>query len=142
MANLVYLEPIVTGGEGYVVPTPSTYVGNTATIVDSARNVDGYMIGTVIRNGVAKIQMSWNFITAQDWANLLKQFEPSYGGSFIRRVTFFNQTSGALETRSMYVGDRTSSGSFLLFNEVNSPDPSWIGLPRGYQGASFSLVEL
>lgn len=142
MANLVYLEPISAGGEGYVVPTPSTYVGNTATIVDSARNVDGYMIGTVIRNGVAKIQMSWNFISAQDWSNLLKQFEPSYGGSFIRRVTFFNQTSGTLETRSMYVGDRTSSGSFLLFNEVNAPDPSWIGLPRGYQGASFSLIEL
>lgn len=142
MANLVYLNPIATGGEGFVVPTPSTYIGNTATIVDSARNVDGYMMGTVIRNGVAKIQMTWNFITAQDWAALLKQFEPAYGGSFIRNVTFFNQTSGVLETRSMYVGDRTSSGSFLLYNADNAPDPSWIGLPRGYQGAQFSLIEL
>lgn len=142
MANLVYLNPISAGGEGFVVPTPSTYIGNTATIVDSARNVDGYMMGTVIRNGVAKIQMTWNFLSADDWAALLKQFEPSYGGAFIRSVTFFNQTSGTLETRNMYVGDRTSSGSFLLYNEDNAPDPAHIGLPRGYQGAQLSLIEL
>jgi hypothetical protein len=142
MANLVYFQPLLIGGEGFVVPTPSTYIGNTATVVDSARNVSGKMIGTVIRNGVAKIQMSWNFISAQDWAAMLKQFEPSYGGSFTRRVTFFNQTSGTLETRQMYVGDRTSSGSFLLYNTENAPDESWIGLPRGYLGAQFSLIEV
>ena len=142
MANLVTIEPLTIGGDAFVVPTPSTYVGNTATIVDSARNTDGYMIGTVIRNGVAKIQMTWNFLTAGAWAALLQQFEPSYGGAFVRDVTFFNQTSGILETRQMYVGDRTSSGSFLLYNERNAPDPSLIGLPRGYQGAQFSLIEV
>lgn len=142
MANLVFIEPINAGDEGFAVPTPSTYIGNTATIVDSARNTEGYMIGTVIRNGVAKIQMSWNFISADDWAALLQQFEPAYGGSFIRNVTFFNQTSGALETRTMYVGDRTSSGSFLLYNAENTPDAAHLGLPRGYLGAQFSLVEV
>lgn len=143
MANLVTIEPLIIGGEGFVVPTPSTYIGNTATIVDSARNTDGYMIGTVIRNGVAKIQMTWNFISAQDWAVLLQQFEPSYGGSFTRNVSFFNQTSGEVETRQMYVSDRTSSGSFLLYNEKNcGGDTSLIGLPRGYLGAQFSLIEV
>lgn len=142
MANLVTIEPLVLGGTAFVVPTPSSYVGNTATVVDSARNTDGYMMGTVIRNGVAKIQMSWAFISSQNWAEMLQQFEPAYGGSFIRSVTFFNQTSAALETRSMYVGDRTSSGSFLLYNESNAPSPEWVGLPRGYQGAQFSLIEV
>lgn len=142
MANLVFIEPLQSGAEGFAVPTPSAYIGNTATIVDSARNTEGYMIGTVIRSGVAKIQMTWNFISAQDWAALLKQFEPAYGGAFIRDVTFFNQTSGQLETRTMYVSDRTSSGSFLLYNEQNAPNASQIGLPRGYQGASFSLIEV
>ena len=142
MANLVTIEPITAGGDAFVVPTPSSYIGNTATIVDSARNTDGYMIGTVIRNGVAKIQMSWAFIGAQEWAELLQQFEPEYGGAFIRDVTFFNQTTAALETRQMYVGDRTSSGSFLLYSAENAPNPSYIGLPRGYQGAQFSLIEV
>lgn len=142
MANLVTIEPLVQGGTAFVVPTPSSYIGNTATVVDSARNTDGYMMGTVIRNGVAKIQMSWAFISSQDWADMLKQFEPEYGGNFIRNVTFFNQTSAALETRSMYVGDRTSSGSFLLYNESNAPYPEWVGLPRGYLGAQFSLIEV
>lgn len=142
MANLVTINPLVLGAEGFVVPTPSDYIGNTATIVDSARNTDGYMIGTVIRNGVAKIQMKWNFITAQDWSDMLKQFEPEYGGAFVRSVTFFNQTSAQLETRDMYVGDRTSSGSFLLYNETNAPSEAWLGLPRGYLGAQFSLIEV
>lgn len=142
MANLVFIEPLVEGGTGFAVPTPSTYIGNTATVVDSARNTDGFMIGTVIRNGVAKIQMTWNFITADDWAAMLQQFEPDYGGAFVRSVTFFNQTSNTLETRTMYVGDRTSSGSFLLYNAENAPDAAHIGLPRGYLGAQFSLIEV
>lgn len=142
MANLVYLNPILMGGEGFAVPTPSTYIGNTATVVDSARNVSGQMIGTVIRNGVAKIQMTWNFLSADDWAAMLKQFEPQFGGSFVRSVTFFNQTIGALDTRNMYVSDRTSSGSFLLYNAENAPDEAHIGLPRGYLGAQFSLIEV
>ena len=142
MANLVFIEPLVEGGTGFAVPTPSTYIGNTATVVDSARNTDGFMIGTVIRNGVAKIQMTWNFITADDWAAMLQQFEPDYGGAFVRSVTFFNQTSSTLETRTMYVGDRTSSGSFLLYNAENTPDAAHIGLPRGYLGAQFSLIEV
>jgi hypothetical protein len=73
---------------------------------------------------------------------MLKQFEPQFGGSFVRSVTFFNQTIGTLDTRNMYVGDRTSSGSFLLYNAENAPDEAHIGLPRGYLGAQFSLIEV
>jgi hypothetical protein len=142
MSNLVFIQPLLIGGEGFVVPTPSTYVGNTATIVDSARNVNGRMIGTVIRNGVAKITMTWNYITAEDWAALLQQFEPSYGGNFVRDVTFFNQTSNALETREMYVSDRNHSGAHLVYNADNAPSVDRIGLPPGYLDAKISLIEV
>lgn len=142
MANLVTLLPLYIGGESFVMPTPSTYIGNTATVVDSARNTNGQMIGTVIRNGVAKISMTWKFVDRLTWASMLQQFEPSYGGRFIRTVQFFNQTTGTLDVRDMYVSDRTSSGSFLLFNEENAPNDSWIGLPRGYLDASLSLIEV
>ena len=135
MANLVTIG-------GVALPTPSQYIGNTVTIVDSARNVAGYMIGTVIRNDVAKVSMTWAFISAQDWANMLKLFDPRFGGSFIRSVTFFNQSTASLETRDMYVSDRTSSGSFLLYNAENAPNSSVIGLPRGYQNANLSLIEV
>lgn len=142
MANLVTINPLTAGGTAFVVPVPSSYVGNTATIVDSARNVEGRMIGTVVRNDVAKITMTWAFISSEDWAALLKQFEPAYGGAFTRSVTFFNQTSGTLETRTMYVSDRNSSGSFLTHTEHTTTDSSKIGLPHGYQGATFSLIEV
>lgn len=140
--NLVTIQPLVLGAEAFVIKTPSEYIGNTATIVDSARSTNGYMIGTVIRNGVAKIQLKWNYIEADDWADMLKQFEPDYGGAFVRDVTFFNQTSGTMETRSMYVSDRTSAGSFLLHNSDTTNDPNKIGLPRGYLNAQLSLIEV
>jgi hypothetical protein len=140
--NLVTIQPLVLGSEAFVVKTPSEYIGNTATIVDSARSTNGYMIGTVIRNGVAKIQMKWNFISAEDWAALLMQFEPEYGGAFVRNITFFNQTTAQLETRQMYVSDRTSAGSFLTHNESTTSDPNKIGLPRGYLNAQLSLIEV
>jgi hypothetical protein len=142
MPSLVYINPLTAGGTGFDVPTPSEYIGNTATVVDSARNTDGYMIGTVIRSGVAKIQLTWNYISVEDWAEMLQQFEPAYGGAFVRDVTFFNQTSGTLETRQMYVGDRTSNGMFLLYDEETAPTINQIGLPCGYLGAKFSLVEV
>lgn len=141
MANLITIEPLILGAEGYVVPTPSEYIANTATIVDSARNVNGYMCGSVVRDDVAKISMKWSFISAEDWAELLQQFDPKYGGYFTRTVTFFNQTSNMLETREMYVSDRNSSGSFLLYNADDAPSADFIGLPRGFLDASLSLVE-
>lgn len=138
---LVVIEPLVSGAGRFTFPTPSKYTATTSTIVDSARNANGVMIGSVIRNDVAKIQMSWNFIEPWDWSAILKQFEPKYGGAFIRTVTFFNQTLGQIETRDMYVSDRTAE-SFLLFDYYNAPDLSWAGLPKGYKDASLSLIEV
>lgn len=87
---------------GYELPEPSTYSANTATLVDSARNVQGYVIGSVIRNDVAKVEISWRYLTVEQWARILSLFNRSFYNS----VTFFNQSTGAYETRQMYVGDR------------------------------------
>lgn len=90
---------------GYELPEPSSYSANTATLVDSARNVSGYVIGSVIRNDVAKVELSWRYLTVEQWAKILSLFNRNFYNS----VTFFNQSSGKYETRQMYVGDRTSS---------------------------------
>lgn len=134
------MAALITVG-GYVLPTPSTYVGNTATIVDAARNVEGRTIGTVLRNDVAKVTATWNWLTAAQWAAILQRFDPNYGGSFYQSVTFFNQSSNSLVTRTMYVNDRTTSGVFKLYNERTAPNPAYIGLPHGYQGATLALIE-
>lgn len=90
---------------GYELPEPSSYSANTATLVDSARNVQGYVIGSVIRNDVAKVELSWKYLTVDQWAKILSLFSRN----FYNNVTFFNQTTGRYETRQMYVSDRTAS---------------------------------
>jgi len=114
-------------------PTPSTYTGLTATIVDSGRNASGVVIGTVIRNDVAKVELSWRYLTVQQWAAILRQFDPSLGGSFYRNVTFYDQVRNAWITRRMYVSDRTSSGLHMLDKN---------GSPQGWTGCKLSLVEV
>lgn len=87
---------------GYELPEPSFYTANTATLVDSARNVQGYVIGSVIRHDVAKVELQWRYLTAEQWARILSLFNRS----FYNNVTFFNQSTGGYDTRQMYVGDR------------------------------------
>lgn len=117
---------------GYDLPDPSKYSGTTSTVVDSGRNVEGYMVGAVIRDDIGKVEMSWNFITVEAWANILKLFSIKRGGSFINEVTFFSQDTGEWETRQMYVNDRKAQ----IF--LRNPD----GSIRGYQGASLNLIEV
>lgn len=116
----------------YEVPEPSEYSATTATIVDSARNAYGVVIGAVIRENVAKVSLKWNFITPDRWAALLAQFDGTRGGNFYRDVTFFNQDTNSWETREMYISDRNAS--IFMRNDDGSI--------KGYTGATFSLVEV
>ena len=93
---------------GYDFPEPSTYSGNTATLVDSARNTEGVMIGAVIRDDVAKVEVSWRYLTIDQWASIQKCFRQGSGGTFINLVSFFDQTVGGWVTKEMYVSDRNS----------------------------------
>mgnify|MGYP000851934631 FL=1 len=92
----------------YTLPEPSTYSGNTATLVDSGRNVEGKMIGSVIRDDVAKVELSWKYLTVEQWAAINKLFKTSAGGSFVNYVTFFDQSQGDYVSRYMYVSDRSA----------------------------------
>lgn len=114
-------------------PEPSTYSGSTSTLVDSARNTDGYMLGAVIRDDVGKVELSWNFLTVEQWAQILSKFSSVRGGSFINEVTFFCQDTGGWETRQMYVNDRTAG--------VFRRDPK-TGQVIGYKEPKLSLIEV
>lgn len=126
------IRALVTIGE-YALPEPSSYSGNTATLVDSARNAQGVTVGAVIRDDVGKVEMSWRYLTVKQWADILKCFSIKRGGKFYNNVTFFCQDTGDWTTREMYVSDRSAS----MFRR----DPK-TGEVLGYTDASLSLVEV
>ena len=117
----------------YDFPEPSEYSGNTATIVDSSRNVEGKMIGAVIRDDVAKVEISWKYLTVEQWARIQKCFRSSSGGKFVNLVTFFDQSVGGWVTKEMYVSDRKSG---MWRRDPNSGDV------LGWTGCALSLVEV
>lgn len=114
---------------GFDFPEPSTYTATTSTIVDSARNVSGYVVGAVIRNDVAKIELTWRYLTADQWASILSLFSRS----FYNDVRFLNQVTNREDTRTMYISDR-SAGMWRR-------DPQ-TGAVMGYTNCSLSLVEV
>lgn len=114
---------------GVALPEPSEYSASTSTLVDSARNVSGYVIGAVIRNDVAKVELKWRYLTAQQWANVLSLFT----NNFYNSVTFFNQATASYTTRQMYVGDR-KAGMWRRHPES--------GEVMGFVDCSLSLVEV
>lgn len=114
---------------GFDFPEPSTYNATTSTIVDSGRNVKGRVVGAVVRNDVAKVEMSWKYLTAQQWANILSLFT----NSFYNDVRFLNQATNSYTTRTMYVSDRNAG--------MWRRDPE-TGDVMGWVGCSLSLVEV
>ena len=91
---------------GYDFPEPSAYSANTSTLVDSARNVEGRMVGSVIRDDISKVEISWKYLTVEQWARIQKCFRESAGGKFINEVYFFDQSVGDWVKKDMYVNDR------------------------------------
>ena len=122
------MDALVSVG-GFNFPEPSSYNATTSTIVDSARNVEGRVVGAVVRHDVAKIELSWKYLTAYQWAQILSLFT----NSFYNDVTFLNQTINKLDTRTMYVGDRHAG--------MWRRDPQ-TGEVMGYTGCSLALIEV
>lgn len=114
---------------GYEFPEPSEYSGSTSTIVDSGRNVSGYVIGSVVRHDVAKVELKWRYLTARQWAGILSLFTRNFYNS----VTFYNQATAGYTTRNMYVGDRKAG--------MWRRDPL-TGEVLGWTDCSLSLVEV
>ena len=122
------MEALVSIG-GYNLPEPSTYSAVTSTIVDSARNVSGYVVGAVVRSDVAKIELTWKYLTAQQWATILSLFT----GSFYNTVRFYNQATANYDIRTMYVSDRQAG--------MWRRNPMTGGV-MGWTNCSLSLVEV
>lgn len=114
---------------GVALPEPSEYSGTTSTIVDSARNANGFVIGSVVRSDVAKVELKWRYLTKDQWASVLSLFTDNFYNS----VTFLNQATGDYATRQMYCGDR-KAGMWRRHPES--------GEVMGWTNCSLSLVEV
>lgn len=121
--------PALITVDGVEWPEPSSYNANTATLVDSARNVEGKVVGSVVRNGVSKIEVGWKYLTAKQWANVIGPFDANFYSS----VKFFDQTSASYVTKQMYVSDRTAG----MFRR----DPQ-TGEVLGWVEPKLSLIEV
>lgn len=121
--------PALVTVNGVALPEPSEYSALTSTIVDSARNVSGYVVGSVVRNDVAKIELKWRYLTVKQWASVLSPFT----SNFYCTVVFFNQATGSYTSRQMYVSDRDAS----MWRR--NPDT---GEVMGWVECSLSLVEV
>lgn len=122
------MEALISIG-GYNLPEPSSYSAVTSTIVDSARNVKGVVVGAVVRHDLAKVELSWKYLTVQQWANILSMFS----SNFYNEVRFFNQATGNYDVRVMYVSDRNAG---MWRRDPNTGDI------MGWTNCSLSLVEV
>ena len=124
------IEALVTVG-GYDFPEPSSYSAITSTLVDSGRNVEGRMVGSVIRDDVTKIEISWKYLTVEQWAKIQQCF---FGkDKFVNDVKFFCPTQGIRITKKMYVSDRSAN----IFRR----DPI-TGAVIGWESPKLSLIEV
>ncbi|HZK00836.1 MAG TPA: DUF6711 family protein [Tissierellaceae bacterium] len=101
---------------GVKLPTPAKYRNNEYDVdaADSGRVETGVMKRTRVRQGVQKIEASWNALTESQLRIILKAIEPSS-----MSVKFYS-TKGMI-TRRMYVGDRTAE----LTKYYDSRDRRW-----------------
>ena len=118
---------LVTIG-GYELPEPTAYSGSTSTMVDSGTSVSGHLLGSVVRDDVAKIAMSWTYLSVSDWAQINQIFKEKY----INPVSFFDQTAGTWVLRDMYISDR-SAGMWRRAAD---------GTVLGWTGCSLELMEV
>ncbi|MBO4543372.1 MAG: hypothetical protein J5725_09365 [Bacteroidales bacterium] len=128
------------------LPCPTDYSGISTTLVDSARNSKGQVIGRPIASDIAKVELKWNFLTVAQYSAIAKLFEPKYNGSFFVPVSFFDIINGAFEgditiapntttnkIRLFYCGDRKVQFVHIKLNNDGSP--------VGYEGVSLNLID-
>ena len=119
-------KPPLVYVNGKPLPQPSTYVPNSAALVDGARNARGVMVGALLRDHVSKIELTWNYLYPKQWAEICNV-------PFISNVKFYNQNKAAWETKKMYRSDLTSQGADHFYDNDE---------PRGWIGCRVAFIEV
>lgn len=121
-------EPfIIINGHTYPQPRRGLNL-DVATIVDSARNANGVVVGQKVGRDQQKVNnLQWGHLTAEVWSALLKDLE-----NFFVTVRYPDMVNNTWTTRTMYCSDR-------------SAEPLWIddvtGLPTDYINCKVNLID-
>lgn len=113
---------------GYELPPPKRGVHPiVTTIVDSARNANGVVVGQRVGRDQYKIDgLEWPWLTAKQWSEILKILN-----KFFVNVTFIDPVTNKEKTIKMYCGDRTG-------------EPYWVdknGKPTHYKDCKVNLID-
>lgn len=105
--------------------TPSTFTWGLQDVSDSesGRTQDALMH----KNRIAqkrKIELGWNVLRPNQVSELLKMFNPEY-----IQVTYWDSMDGEEETRTFYVGDRSTPVSYWTIDN------------KMYTQVKFNLIE-
>lgn len=102
----------------------------TMTLVDSARNADGVVVGQKIGRDQYKLNsLEWPALSATQWAQILKQF----ASGFYVNVTFPDMVNNTWKTLKMYPGDRSAEPYMIDDNT---------GLPSIYINCKVNIIDV
>lgn len=139
MPPIKALVSVYSPVNGIWIPLPamSEYEANTATIVDAARNSNGDEVGAVIKSGVSKVTLKWNFLTPSDWQGVLALF----ANSFYNKVRFYNQDTANWSEKIMYVSDRSATMFRRNPMRTHPTDPLQDYPVMGWKGCRIALIQ-
>lgn len=121
-------EPfIMINGHRYPQPRRGLNL-EIATIVDSARNANGEVVGQKVGRDQQKIgNLFWTGLDAETWSAILRDLE-----NFFVEVRYPDMVTGTWTTRTMYCSDRSAE---VLWVDDET------GLPTRYKDCKVNLVD-
>lgn len=145
----VYNEVFGSSADHYWIelPTPSSYSGSASTIVDSARNDAGQVVGSVVASDIAKIELKWNFLTVAQFSALATLFEYKYNGhKFYLPVSFFDVITGNFEGDLTKAPNDTDNICRLFYPSDRKVQFAQVkldsnGYPIGYTDVQLNLID-
>lgn len=106
---------IYINGVAFPYPDRESGLQSVQTIVDSARNANGVMVGERVGRDMGKIELTWSVLTPEMWSQMLQIFS-----NFTFSLRYLDMVTNDWVTRTFYVGDR-SAQPFLCDPETGKP---------------------
>ena len=101
---------------------PGGYTGTVSTFVDSGRNLEGYVIGSVVRDDVGKCEFQYSGLSFKTIHEILRLFSRRQGGSYFNRIEYYAIEMGDWVTKEMYVSGDRISDILRLEGKTGKPD--------------------
>lgn len=149
---LVKIKPVINGVPALYwddLPAPIGYKMTSTTLVNSSRNAKGFVVASVVREGIRKIELTWNFLDTVTFSKMAQLFEGQDTGgvgSFSFYVDYFDTVIGGYvnsetdylapnnnQPREFYVGDRVTDTAKIKLDDNSQP--------IGYTNIKLSLIE-